>query len=281
MALRSWAQCQQNRDIWRYLGCLGQKGNQLFRRRPEPFSAEICHTIIVSSRSCRTNRDGAMASKVRLRLGNLFDGPTDLIVLPCSTGGSITGFVARSLVDYKIPHPRVGLRLGTAEFMPFEGAENIAQFVAFAASVAWNDSTTEAIRNIGSLIGAFTQEHPEVRAIAAPLLGAGAGGLHSEKVVAALREGFSGSASEAACLTISVLHQDVYERLRAGRRRLASKAACQPRVFISHTSRTKVEETGSFNWLSISSIRESRRAWTNSTCGEEWTYRSGCATNSP
>ena len=183
-----------------------------------------------------------MASNVKLRLGNLFDGPADLIVLPCSTAGTITGFVARSLVNYRIPHPRVGMKLGTVEFMPFEGAENVAQFVAFAASVARNDSKPEAIRDIGRLIGAFTLEHPEVRAIAAPLLGAGAGGLHSEEVVAALREGFSGSASGESCLTISILHQDVYERLRAGRRRLAGKAKCQPLVFISHTSRTKEEE---------------------------------------
>ena len=67
-----------------------------------------------------------MASNVKLRLGNLFDGPSDLIVLPCSTSGTITGFVARSLVDYRIPHPSVGMKLGSVEFMPFEGGENIA-----------------------------------------------------------------------------------------------------------------------------------------------------------
>ena len=126
--------------------------------------------------------------------------------------------------------------------MPFEGAENIAQFVAFAASVRGHGSTPDAIREIGRLIGTFTQEHPEVKAIAAPLLGAGAGGLHSEQVVAALADGFSRTASEGSCLTISILHQDVYERLRAGRRRLTGKAARQPRVFISHTSRTKEDE---------------------------------------
>jgi len=127
-----------------------------------------------------------MGASVKLRLGNLFDGPSDLIVLPCSTAGTITGFVARSLANYNIPHPRVGMRLGTVEFMPFEGAENIAQFVAFAASVVNYDSTLQAITNIGSAVGKFTQEHPEVKAVAAPLLGAGAGGLRSEDVVAAL-----------------------------------------------------------------------------------------------
>jgi len=182
-----------------------------------------------------------MASNVKLRLGNLFDGPSDLIVLPCSTSGTITGFVARSLVDYSIPHPRVGMKLGSVEFMPFEGGENIAQFVAFAASVRGNSSTLEAVREIGRVVGGFTQDHREVKAIAAPLLGAGAGGLQSETVVAALKDGFDGSASETACLTISILHQDVYERIRAKRRKFASTVTCPLRVFISHTSRTKEE----------------------------------------
>jgi hypothetical protein len=182
-----------------------------------------------------------MASNVKLRLGNLFDGPSDLVVLPCSTAGTITGFVARSLANYSIPHPRMGMPLGGVEFMPFEGAENIAQFVAFAASVRGNSSNLESISEIGRLIGDFTQSHPEVKAIAAPLLGAGAGGLQSERVVAALRAGFDGTASSTACMTISVLHKDVYERIRTNRRRLANKSGCLPRVFISHTSRTKEE----------------------------------------
>jgi hypothetical protein len=76
-----------------------------------------------------------MEPSVKLRLGNLFDGPSDLIVLPCSTAGTITGFVARSLAQYSIPHPREGMKLGEIEITPFEGAENIAQYVAFAASV--------------------------------------------------------------------------------------------------------------------------------------------------
>jgi hypothetical protein len=180
-----------------------------------------------------------VASNVRLRLGNLFDGPSDLIILPCSTSGTITGFVARRLADYRIPHPRVVMKLGAVEFMPFDGAENIAQFVGFAASVRGNTSKVEAIREIGRLIGEFTQDHKGVMAIAAPLLGAGAGGLQSELVVTALQEGFSLTASGEACMTISVLHKDVFERIRTSRRRLANPSHCSPRVFISHTSRTK------------------------------------------
>jgi hypothetical protein len=186
-----------------------------------------------------------MAGNVRLRIGNLFDGPSDLIVLPCSTGGTITGFVARSLADYAIPHPCTGMSLGTVEFLPFDGAENIAQFVAFAASVNNNYSTLAAIQAIGKTIGEFTQQNSEVKAIAAPLLGAGAGGLNSEEVVAALKEGFVYTASNGTCMTISILHREVYERIRSVRRRLAIGDGCPPRVFISHTSRTKDDE----NWV--------------------------------
>jgi hypothetical protein len=134
------------------------------------------------------------------------------------------------------------MRLGHVEFMPFEGAENIAQFVGFAASVRGNDSTLEAIREIGTAVGKFTLEHPGVKAVAAPLLGAGAGGLNSESVVAALKEGFNGSAPADACMTISVLHQDVYERIRSGRHKTSGRTTPPPRVFISHTSRKKEDE---------------------------------------
>ena len=36
---------------------------------------------------------GLMGGIVKLRLGDLFDGPSDLIVLPCSTIGTVTGFI--------------------------------------------------------------------------------------------------------------------------------------------------------------------------------------------
>ncbi len=182
-----------------------------------------------------------MANQVKLRMGNLFDGPSDLIVLPCSTSGTVTGFVARSLAHYDIPHPREGMKLGEVEFEPFEGAENIAQFVAFAASVKYMTSTVEAIRSIGVALGNFTKQQDAVRAVAAPLLGAGAGGLQSEKVVAALRGGFEQTAAADACLTISVLHRELYDRLRANRRIIVGRSQPSPRVFMSHTSRTKEE----------------------------------------
>jgi hypothetical protein len=70
----------------------------------------------------------------------------------------------------------------------------------------------------------------------------GPGGLESEKVVASLRRGFEEKATADACLTISIPHKDVYERLRANRKRIAGAGQCAVRVFISHASRTSDEE---------------------------------------
>jgi hypothetical protein len=46
-----------------------------------------------------------MASNVKLRHGNLFDGPSDLIVLPCSTSGTITGFLRAGWRTTAFPVP--------------------------------------------------------------------------------------------------------------------------------------------------------------------------------
>lgn len=180
-----------------------------------------------------------MPSSVKLRLGNIFDGPADLIVLPCSTGGTITGFVARSLNHYSIPHPKVGMSLGEVEILPFEGGENLAQYVAFAASVKSMTSSLLAIEKIAATLGEFTNQEPSARVISVPLLGAGAGGLQSEAVVSALKKGFERSAHEGATLIVYVLHEDVFNRLRGNRKIIAGKPKDSVRVFISHTSSTE------------------------------------------
>lgn len=195
-----------------------------------------------------------MSAVVELRLGDLFDGPSDLIVLPCSTSGTITRFVADRLLQYSIPTPKRGMAHGETDIVPFTGAENIAQFVAFAASVDYNYSDAEAIESIGRSIGEFTREQESVREISAPLLGAGAGGLQSELVVDALTRGFRESANESARLIIHVLHQSVFDRLQGDdspAKVTKTKPESPQRVFISYSGTSDrhnewVAELGTF-----------------------------------
>ncbi len=179
-----------------------------------------------------------MPAVVELRLGDLFNGPSDLIVLPCSTSGTVTRFVADRLIEYSIPKPRRGLKLGDTDIVPFAGAENIAQFVAFAASVDHNSSRAAAIEEIGASLGDFTRKNESVRTVSAPLLGAGAGGLRSEVVVDALSRGFRQTAADTSRLVIQVLHQGVLDRLQ-GAESPAKVTPTPPksprRVFISYS----------------------------------------------
>ena len=181
-----------------------------------------------------------MPGFVRLKLGDLFDGPADLIVLPCSTSGTITHFVAEQLHEYTIPFPKRGMDLGEVEIIPFTGAENIAQYVAFAASVRRMTSSSNAIRKIGRALGNFSSENEAVRAISAPLLGAGAGGLRSETVVKSLSDGFRESGANEAILTIHVLHENVYKclthvNISSNILTMKSKPVKPIRVFISYS----------------------------------------------
>ncbi|MEO6802932.1 MAG: toll/interleukin-1 receptor domain-containing protein [Granulicella sp.] len=150
---------------------------------------------------------------MELKLGDMFDGPSDLIVLPCSTSGTITSFVRERLIHYRIPYPTSGMKLGDVVILPFDGGENIAQFIGFAASVASNSTNATAIERIGTQLGNVTQEQSTIRRVAAPLLGAGAGGLRSEVVANALAKGFKKNAHNDAQLVLHVLQRDVFERI--------------------------------------------------------------------
>jgi hypothetical protein len=182
----------------------------------------------------------ATPAVVKVRLGNLFEGPSDLIVLPCSTLGTVTGFVARSLAHFAIPRPREGMMLGEIDVVSLDGGENLAQYAAFAASACATTraSSVEAIEAIGRALGDVTKCRPVVRLIAAPLLGAGAGGLEEQKVVGALKRGFLAGSDGGASLIIHVLEKPTFERLKVHREARSPNTNETLRVFISHTSQS-------------------------------------------
>lgn len=154
-----------------------------------------------------------MAGQIQIKLGDMFKGACDLIILPCSTTGTVTQFVFNRLQSYKIPKPTKGMLLGDIELLPFNGGENIAQYVAFAVSVDNNYSELSAIESIGRKVGELTLKNTGLQIIHIPLLGAGAGNLQSEKVVEALKNGFQTNSSNGSTLIIHILDADVFNRV--------------------------------------------------------------------
>lgn len=153
-----------------------------------------------------------MSGKVQIKVGDMFHGACDLIILPCSTNGTVTQFVFNRLRNYKIPKPKIG-QLGEIKLLPFKGAENIAQYVAFAVSVENNSSNITVIENIAKKIGQLTIDNTSIQIIHIPLLGAGSGGLQSEKVIESIKKGFESNSSPESILIIHILETNTFNRI--------------------------------------------------------------------
>lgn len=157
--------------------------------------------------------DGHGKGSCHIRLGNIFDGPCDMVVLACSAKGTISkGFRAWS-DQFGIPLP-LPMRAGDIQVIPFPGPGSLTRLVVWAASVLNDHSTPQTIESIGRKLGEYTAGHPDVNLIWAPLLGAGAGGLTPEVSAASLKRGFKSAAAADATLVITALQADLVERAR-------------------------------------------------------------------
>lgn len=154
-----------------------------------------------------------MPGSIHLEVGDIFNGPSDLIVLPCSSGGGITGFVRNRLEEFNIQYPSEKIKFGSIHVFPFSGAENIASYVAFAASVKNMKSSEKSLGEIGKQLGIFASENPSVRLISSPLLGTGAGGLSPFTAFKSLTAGFFLTSPENAILKICILSEDWYNKI--------------------------------------------------------------------
>jgi hypothetical protein len=171
----------------------------------------------------------------------------------------------------QVPKP---LALGDLRLLPLAGADHVAQFVAYAASVRRQGSSPQAIRHIGEELGRATQEE-SIQVIHCPLLGTGAGHLPAETVVDELSRGFNEESKAGSVLRIFVLDQALYERL-AGRsatsrgeptptepailsqdERHLTVGQVPPRVLISHTGSSQDNQQwvdGLFRYLRANGV---------------------------
>lgn len=141
------------------------------------------------------------------------------------------------------------MNLADVKFELFEDASNIATYVGYAASVAGKETNPSAITQIAETIAQFAREKSEIRDIAIPLLGSGAGGLTPKRSLAALTKGFRRIATEGKVFNIYVLEKERFTSLSKDARKkenFTSPATASPRfssrepirVFISYTKTT-------------------------------------------
>jgi len=153
-----------------------------------------------------SERRGRMGAQIELVRGDMFDGPSDLVVIPCSTLPSITWFVAEHLQSFRIPGPQDEMEPGEVTFADLRRASNIAQVAAYAASVrAGRGSSSSIIEQIGQRLGTYAADNPWLGQISCPLLGTGAGMLEPTEAARAIAAGFLATAPERALLRLFVL----------------------------------------------------------------------------
>lgn len=178
-----------------------------------------------------------MTGSVRLCRGDIFSAPADMVVLPVSTGGTITSAVRRKLEAFSLPAPPSRMLLGALDVQVFEGLEHIASYVGYAASVHNHTSSASAIASIGLALGVACSQDASIRQVSCPLLGAGAGGLEYSESFAALSEGFLSSAPPGALLSVYALQNDVFDLLlqNEGSDQKRNRTTSTPeRIFISY-----------------------------------------------
>ncbi|MGX1318473.1 hypothetical protein AB7M17_001926 [Bradyrhizobium sp. USDA 377] len=209
-----------------------------------------------------------MQSTIQLRQGDMFAQPTDLIIIPCSTGGTITRSIADQLQEFDIEWPSGYSNLGDVKFELFKGASNIATYVGYATSVQAMETNTRTITKIAATVAEFVSDRVEIRDIAIPLLGAGAGCLQPAESLSALMAGFEKHPIEGKVVNIFVYgkkdfeelsrHQEPSRRHQEHSRRKplredkrSEEAAREPlRVFISYT-KTSIEHQAWVKELAI------------------------------
>jgi TIR domain len=191
-----------------------------------------------------------MPGILKVHRSDIFEGPSDLIVIPCTTTGTLTRHAEEKLAGYGIPRPPRRLGLGSVSILPFSGAEHIAQFVAFAATAGASTPAT-CVEEIARAIGAETARNRIVRRVAAPLVGVGAGERPGQLTVAldAVRRGFLATAAAHAVFVLHIVDERMFNDASlwfVGRSqaavggagvadRLITAGTAPVRVFISYT----------------------------------------------
>jgi hypothetical protein len=148
---------------------------------------------------------------VQIRRGDLFEQRADLVMLPCSTAGTVSSWVQAYQDLYKIPSAPSGLSLGEVTIFPAETQRVSTKYFGYAASVESHSTSAEAIERIGVEIGEITNRQPDIRIINVPLLGGGAGGLDHKISAMSLKRGFETSGDQKATLAICTAETNIDE----------------------------------------------------------------------
>lgn len=177
---------------------------------------------------------------VHALLGNIFDGGTDLTVLPCSSKPSISKATRNWIEAFNLVDPLLfdyDLEFGgTSKLYEFEHKSRKTNYYIYGAAVLNDYSTPDAVFRIASRLGEITQENDDIRNVECVLLGTGAGNLKNTVSIGALATGFGETAHPEARMIVyswnSQVKKEIEQELQLSTpEKIAEKIKLTPSVF--------------------------------------------------
>ena len=145
---------------------------------------------------------------------NIFDVNCDLLLIPISTAGTISNSFRSGLDELDIATDlweNKDYELGDIKILP---KKSKSKFIAFVCTVDGYDGAYYAIRLIGKRLAEKVTELKDVREIATPILGTGAGKLQPHLSLNIMRSAFYENKNvEGVRLTFCSLDRQVYSSL--------------------------------------------------------------------
>ncbi|MDB4922921.1 leucine-rich repeat domain-containing protein [Mucilaginibacter sp.] len=148
-----------------------------------------------------------------IELQDIFQIDCDLIIIPISTVGSLSGPFAKYLNEHEVPQSayRKSYQLGEVEIVPFETPH--FRYIAFACAVEDFTSNYTAIRQIGRTVAQQITQLEDVKLIASVILGTGAGSLGYVESLSIMRNAFYEAALLPGTIVFCTPDQRVYNSI--------------------------------------------------------------------
>ncbi|NMG77714.1 toll/interleukin-1 receptor domain-containing protein [Aromatoleum diolicum] len=173
---------------------------------------------------------------LKIKRGSVFDEKCDLIVLPCSSSGTVTSWVKREIEQNNLPFPSGLIPFGQVRLLSTEARYTKADFVGYAASVdaKTTRSNLSAIEKIASSLILHCKQN-DCSIVNIPLLGTGAGGLDAAAVLEVYEKIIG---RESFTLNVFAPDKTTYQNILNETPEHISNTDAQiehPRVFISYS----------------------------------------------
>jgi O-acetyl-ADP-ribose deacetylase (regulator of RNase III) len=169
-----------------------------------------------------------------IEYGSIFDSKCDLLILPCSSVGTITNWVRQEVDDHNLPRLDREIPYGKVLFYDVYQQYEKSNYIGYASSVEGTivESSKEGIISVLKEVVEFCKNN-NCTIVNIPILGTGAGGLDYSEVIKWYMEEINNTKYEFHAY---IPELNIYEMYKISNKKAIENTLkfTNPRVFISY-----------------------------------------------